>query len=100
MVGDIACHLSPRASVSRKPSRSTAVYAPTWPCHRRHFEQWQYVTPVRGLLTSYRIAPQKQPPLFMGGIYHDRRRRTAIALARRPRSRDVEPPVANGPAEP
>src|SRR5438105_8989033 len=65
-VGETECHLRPRASVSRNPSRSTAVYAPTWPCHRRHLEQWQYVTAVKGALTSNRTASQKQPPLFMG----------------------------------
>ena len=35
-VGDTTCHFSPRCSVSRNSPRSTAVYAPTCPCHRRH----------------------------------------------------------------
>src|SRR5262245_46460668 len=64
-VGETVCHLRPRVSVSRNPSRSAAVNAPTCPCHLRHFEQWQYVTCVRGTLTSYRTAPQKHPPVFI-----------------------------------
>src|ERR1700722_20245138 len=64
-VAETECHLSPRASESWKAPRSAAVYAPACPCHRRHLEQWQYVTGVIGPRTSYRTAPQKHPPVFM-----------------------------------
>lgn len=64
-----AYHRSPRCSVSLKPSLSIAVYAPTCPCQRRHFEQWQNVTNVISLLTSKRTAPHAHPPVFIRIFY-------------------------------
>ena len=54
---------SPPDSTSVRPSRRVAVAATKWPLVRRHWPQWQLITGRSGPRTSYRTAPQRQPPV-------------------------------------
>ena len=66
-VADDRYQRSPSDSVRARCFRCVAVNAAKWPLVRRHCVQWQSTTGRSGPRTSYRTAPQRQPPVPLIG---------------------------------
>ncbi len=58
---------APPDSIRTRSSGRAAVNAAKWPLVRRHCVQWQSTTARSGPRTSYRTAPQRQPPVPLTG---------------------------------
>ncbi len=66
-VADDRYQRSPSDSVRARCFGCVAVNAAKWPLVRRHCVQWQSTTARSGPRTSYRTAPQRQPPVPLIG---------------------------------
>ncbi len=66
-VADDRYQRSPSDSVRDRCFVCVAVNAAKWPLVRRHCVQWQSTTGRSGPRTSYRTAPQRQPPVPLIG---------------------------------